>query len=927
MSFALTKIQRPLRRADLLIERPALEQRLGAALLTQRLVLLSAAAGFGKSSALARQLELLPAGTGLAWVACDEGDSLPAIVECLVAALEPLDLPWRIEPDALVRNAAQAAQATQATQPAPATHSALPRQLRAVVAELVNALDASAVEHGVIVLDDLHRIDDPAVFAALDELVMRLSSRWTLVLSTRFDPPLALARLRAQDQLTEFRLDDLRFEPEEVERLLAAAGLSDADGARHLFERTQGWPVGLRLALNTPAPAGTASPKGRPASVLKSGAIDRHVFDFLADEVTDKLEPALRDFLFTTSVLPELTAARCAALSGDALAALRLEQIERAGLFVTLLDADEPTLRLHDLFREALETRFQRDQPARWQSALRLAATTEPDLARRVAWLQRAGDWDEAELVLMEVAETLDAAGAPAQLRTLIDRFPAPRRDRSPRLQMVLARSRWDWDSTIVFLEQAAAQFSTQGAQADELKALSHRCLALSGANRHAEVREAAGVLLARPELTGDARTRTLVALAWVELSRGDQRQLPALWEQLIDLLLASDSLARWTECAPLTPFAGLPGMRAPLQRFVDEAARRWPEHPTPLRGQCHLLQAWLHLFAGDVVAAERCAEACAEDARWLGAPPNLDAPSRALQAVLAALRGRRDDALGSLSAVITQIAQSGVPLRAAVYLDIYRLMAMRCAALLDDAAALRTWASALQRAPAAGAAERSWISPAQRAAAPAHLALLDGDLDRACRQWQVMLDDEAQGDLYGQRVDTRLRLADGLLRQGAGAQAAAAVLEPLFAQLQMTGDPGAVLLAGPQLLRRLAQADWARTLPAAAQAQLAAWARQSQALTEGADVNANAPETAVQAGATPPAAGQDTRSVHVSTLTAREGEVLAMIASGDSNKLIARALDLSPHTVKRHVANILDKLLLSSRGQAAAWYHDKVRP
>ena len=124
-----------------------------------------------------------------------------------------------------------------------------------------------------------------------------------------------------------------------------------------------------------------------------------------------------------------------------------------------------------------------------------------------------------------------------------------------------------------------------------------------------------------------------------------------------------------------------------------------------------------------------------------------------------------------------------------------------------------------------------------------------------------------------------------------------------MFERIAAGAGLGAVLIARPAL-QRLATADWRGALDAAAVAQLRRW----QLLAQG--------ETHVPALAEAPQIGG---------LSARELEVLGRIAAGDSNKLIARAFDLSPHTVKRHVANILDKLGLASRGQAAAWYLSQV--
>ena len=179
--------------------------RLDAALASHRLVLFSAPAGFGKTAALTRQIARLPAGSALAWISCDEDDDLQRLLACLCAALEPYDPPWRSDPDALAARGA-------------GTRS----QRREAADELLNVLAACDVARGCIVLDDLHRIEDPGVFEFLDLLLPGLPPHWVLVLSGREAPPLALARLRVQGELAEFRESDLQFDADEVEALLQA---------------------------------------------------------------------------------------------------------------------------------------------------------------------------------------------------------------------------------------------------------------------------------------------------------------------------------------------------------------------------------------------------------------------------------------------------------------------------------------------------------------------------------------------------------------------------------------------------------------------------------------------------------------------------------------------------------------------------------
>ncbi|MEP7282449.1 MAG: AAA family ATPase, partial [Rubrivivax sp.] len=594
MPFIRTKICPPQARPGaLMIERPALERALGAALTTRRLVVLCAPAGFGKTAALARQGPQLPPGSAFIWIECDEGDTPAGLLECLIAALEPHDPPWRSAPEALLRAAVEARR---------------PTQWRAVQAELIHTLAACDVRHGVVVLDDLHRVTHPALAPALDALVERLPPQWTLALASRDRPALAsLARLRAAGELAELGTDALRFDADETMRLVRAAGF-DAALAGRVHARTQGWPVGVRLALQaaplaTTAPIATIATREHTADDdggdgAAAPPIDRARFDFLVDEVIDRLPPPLRQFLLRCSILPELTAPRAAALSGDPLAAQHLDTIERTGLFAARLDdVPEPTLRLHDLFRAALQARLQRTDPVGHAKALARAAATEPDPLRRVDWLLRAQDWHGAEAALQAGAGALVAAGAGNAVQRLFDRIPPAQRSGSAGLEWLLARARWDWDGAAAALERVAVDAGAHDKPQQRLDALSRRAQVLSGANRHVEARAQLAALLADPALAGDALARTLASAAWMELGHGDERRLPALLARLLDVLERGQPLATWSECAPLPPYAGVPGLRPLLWRFVDGAERRLPDAPTPLRGSCQVLRGWLHLL------------------------------------------------------------------------------------------------------------------------------------------------------------------------------------------------------------------------------------------------------------------------------------------------------------------------------------------
>ena len=394
--------------------RLALEQRLSRSLAEQRLVLLCAPGGCGKTALLLRALEQLPADHGVAWVTLDAGDDLHRLLQCLWQALEPFDLPWRTSPEGLSAMVA----------------SRDPQQQRDAADALANTLEACELTHGVIALDDLHHVDDAQTLAFLDRLLSRLSERWTLAIATRTEPALRLARLRAMDLLSELRSPDLQFSREEALAMLLPAGL-DAASAEALHRRTQGWPAGLRLALG-----GARGPQA-------GGAIDRQAFDFLTSEVLAQLGPELREFLLQTCVLHELDAPRCEALTGDARAWSRLDTLERLDLFVTVIGNDPRTLKLHDLFRDALQHRMRVERHGEFIALLARAADNESDPARRQALLLAAGRPEEAATRLRERSLRMMFEGGVHTVVRLVEQFPPEFARRSADLQDVAGYGKW----------------------------------------------------------------------------------------------------------------------------------------------------------------------------------------------------------------------------------------------------------------------------------------------------------------------------------------------------------------------------------------------------------------------------------------------------------------------------------------------------
>nr|MCU0966672.1 LuxR C-terminal-related transcriptional regulator [Burkholderiaceae bacterium] len=853
--FALAKIQPPRPRVGL-IERPRLERELGRALREQRLVLLVAPAGYGKTAALTRQIRQLPEGTALAWVCADEDDHLQRFLACLCTALEPYDLPWRMAPDALP------------------TLALGERGLRDVAVELVNALTASEQARGLIVLDDLHRIGDPRIFELLEWLIERLPEHWAVVISSRVDPPLSLARLRVAGELAEFRQDALSFGADEVAALRAAlsadASLPDV---QELLQRTAGWPVALRLSLTVPAGV-------HPRRL--AGVTQRHLFDYLAAEVLDEMPAALQQFLLRCSVLPEMTAARCAHVSGMPQAARLLDELERRSLFVSVLQAEELTLRMHDLVRDFLQDRLQRDHAAELPALLCRAAEHEPDLQRAVSWLARAGAWGRAANALLQRGEPMFMRGSGATVEQLLALFPAAERDTRPELQWLqglAAMQHLDFDALLQAMQQAATGFERAGDERQAVLAQAYACLGLQHAGRLDEDAKALQALRGRA-LDASARAFVLCASAWSAYARAEAEIIAPLYAQMLDALEPVDDATLWHRCAIVSVLVGLPGMAPLLERFARGALRIAGELPSELQCSAMHLHAGLALGAGRLDEAQQWLARADQAYRWLGMTRGMSHSNAILHVMCDALRGERA-ACHAAAARLTQDLQQHSPAshrRASEYLAL--AAHSQASWVLQDAAAVRSLDAALTRA--ANPAE--WrVAALCRQLSQAFVALLDERLDDACALLEPLSQGPNRGT-YFQADLARVLRADALLRLNRRDEAASSLQRALDAA-RASGETGGALLAGAPVLQRLAAADWGGRIDTAGRALLAAWA---------------APRDAQSAPAQLPTT--------LAPLSEREREVLALLARGDSNKLIARAFDLSPHTVKRHVANILDK-------------------
>jgi LuxR family maltose regulon positive regulatory protein len=364
-------------------ERPRLGARLDGALDDPtRLTLVSAPPGYGKTVAVAGWLKA--GAVPHAWLSLDASDNdLARFTRYLAAALQA------------VRS--EAGEATLAllrpgTNPAPDL----------VCATLLDELAAND-EPFVLVLDDYQVITVEPIQRLVRFFIERGPPFVHLVLLTREDPSLPLARLRAHGRLVELRADDLRYTGEEASAYLAEAGVAlEPELVERLVERTEGWIAGLQLAAISLRDAADA-----PAAVDAFGGSQRFVLDYLADEVLAGLDVDLRSFLARTSIADRFTAELCRELAGRDDAAELLDRIERANLFLVPLDAERRWYRYHHLFADYLRAQLGEDE--------------------RCELHERAADYLEAQRLRPEAIDHALAAGSLTRATELIEREARPR--------------------------------------------------------------------------------------------------------------------------------------------------------------------------------------------------------------------------------------------------------------------------------------------------------------------------------------------------------------------------------------------------------------------------------------------------------------------------------------------------------------------
>jgi len=887
------------------VPRPRLVRALGDGLASGR-VLICAPAGSGKTALLADWAR--NGGRPVAWLGLDAGDSDPARF-------------WRYAVAALDR-----ARPGLAGRLGPLLGPPPPPSLAALVTAVVNELGAQPGDGEVLlVLDDYHLVDSGPVHESVAFLLENLPPGLRVVVSSRADPPLPLARLRARGQLAELRSAELRFTSAEAAALLAESAGPGLPGTAvaALTDRTEGWAAGLQLAgLSL---RGHADPAGFAAAFSGS---HRFVLDYLADEVLAGQTGPVREFLLETSVLQRLSAELCDAVTGRAGSQGMLEDIERAGLFLVPLDDVRGWWRYHHLFADLLRARLQAEQPGRVQALHRAAAgwCEDHDLADDAAQhALAAGDAAWAARLVERHVEELLGRGEGVTLRRWLSALPPESVRRRPRLYL------------------AQAYGAVMGFQLDALEALldaAERAFAVSGDEPY-EVPDgrAASVLANVPAAIALLRAMLARLRGHAALAAGYNQQALAQLEEDEWLMR---SFVRWNQAVAdwqdgrLGPaehglaevlaerrsadefFAGFLAMRAcydlgEVQRAqgnLDAALATYRQalgvaganSQAAHAGMAHVGLAQVLYERNELTAALDHANRGIELCR----PLAYTSPLAAGLAVLARIRQADGDPAGALEA-IDEVSQLELSPQV-----IALLSPVRARLLLAQGDVL----------PAAEWAEAAGLRPADEPDYPrepeylmlARVLLAQNEPGPALTLLERLLAAAASQERTGSIIEIQALRALALAARGDHARALGALTEALalagrYGYVRVFADEGAPMHA---LLTRLPAARPGSGQPGAARpmdpGHLAVILRACGQPEAGPSPRAGA--AAAAPGLTQPL---------TEPLTDRELEVLRLLAAGRSNQQIARGLFLALDTVKKHVTHILGKLGAANRTEAAA--------
>jgi len=875
-----------------LVSRAHLVERLQQGMARQ-LTLVSAPAGFGKTTLLAQWL--VESGVPVAWLSLEAEDNDPTrFLSYLIAALQTFDAQLGTTALALLS-------------------TPQPPSPEVVLAVLTNDLAGREAGDFALVLDDYNIITADPIQRGMTFLLEHLPHKMHLILATRGDPPLPLARLRAQGQLCEIRTTDLRFGAAEASAFLQEVmGLDlEAEAIATLQNRTEGWIAGLQLAA--------LSLQGRAdvsAFLAAFTGSHRYVLDYLSEEVLSRQPAVVQSFLLSTCILERLSGPLCDAVREQEGSQAMLEALERANLFVVALDDERGWYRYHHLFAEALRRHLRQADPSLVPALHRRASAWYEQHELPIEAVQHALAIPDAKLAARLIEPIVLPVAFQGQIDTVLgwlDALPETLVRKRPFLCVYYAR-------LLTYTNQLEAaeellQEAEQGIQ-EEVSASQAQIILGWVLDNRADITLFSGdipraislaqqvlALLSEAQVFPHASALATTNRAYLVSGDVTSETEQAVVEAVAFIRTSSNLFAT---VSSMTLLARLHVLQGRLRKAAAAYAQVVQVVPRPEVLQTAFSSLFYYFGLGDLLrewneleaAEQHLAQGLALVKETLTVEPFVAILGYTALARLQQARGNIREAFATLDALAHLIEQRHFPPH-----------------LLTQVAAV---GAQLELTQGNLAAAIDWVDTSG-------LSARDEDL-RYPREGEYLTlarvrIAQARSDQAAPLLQDVLHLLERLLQEAEAKARLGSVLEILMLRalaLEAQGDrmhalatlERALVLAAPEGYIRLFVDEGAPMLALLRQAQ----ARSSVPGYVATLLRAFGEQDVSDLPVTSPRPG-----ALAEPLTERERDVLRLLLAGASNREIARRLVLSVNTVKRHVYNLCGKLGVQSRTQAIA--------
>lgn len=856
--------------------------------LAGKLTLVAAPAGFGKTTLLSSWIFQSP--HIFAWISLDESDSDPvSFWAYVVGALQQVSAGWKqplltgINPDQLP-------------------------PIRNLLTILINQLD-SASKQIILILDDYHLISNREVHDDLAFLIDHQHHKLHMIIATRADPPLRIARLRVKGQLAELRSDDLRFTQAETTAYLNDILALDlqVEDIQRLENRTEGWAAGLQLAA--------LSMRGRSDKhrfIAEFSGSHHYILEYLTEEVIKGLSEDLRRFLLLTSILDRFNAPLCDRVFMEEHSSSCLAELQRQNLFIVPLDDEHIWFRYHHLFRDLLKNRVQREFNRKHilaiyrQTSQYMYEVGNIEEAIKYAFLAH-DDLLAADLIEQTASQTM----LNGRLRTLfhwLDRLPEQLLNSRPRLGIyrawALSLSGEPQIAEKILLEirdksLAHSPLPENIALRGELAALLTSIITYKN-DPHRVVEEAKEALACLPEENQLPRARVYIALgtAYAYLDK-------------MDLAIQKFRLARKLARRAGNPFLAaaatelLTGMQifhlGQLKTGADtlqetiELGTASDGTPLAFTGTAYILLAELYLEWNDLDQAKRCLDTGLTLIEQGGIGYSLLHAYCAKAYVMQAL-GNHAEAVQSLLA-----AEKAVKETPLLHMVIHHLACQtRFALWRGDVTSAGRWAR-LEPDTLPCAIPKNipaYLREVQQIAL-ARVYCSRGEMDKVLATCSPLRVQAESAGRMAHVIQIDLLSALALLKIGDMPAAREQILRSLLLA-ESEGYTRTYLEGGPEVLKLMRSIEGQNLHLTHIRRLLSAFGEPSERVPS--KIRAIQPSQTL-----------------IEPLSRREREVLGLIVAGFTNGEIADKLVISLNTVKKHTTHIYGKLGVNNRAQAIA--------